>query len=188
MDPSPSPIETRQAMDAVDFFSVYDQPKATNGRLCGFPQGVNLDEYIVQEKFDGHHMVHCGATTYSKMGARFSNIPSYFRLLAPPPLPIAGELYMGPGNRHVIQGITSSKKINAYSTQPAWRFAKFVVYDIPGLERTLHKAMGNPSGLRAPLERRHPTWPDAGRTVGHPVVVASTVRDVLPGEGLARGF
>lgn len=91
-----------------------------------------LDEYIVQEKLDGNLFLFSGSEIYTKGRNSYAldSVPVWWQRLAFPNMPLLGEFYIGCYAQHNIQTMYVYKHID----DPMWHKAKYIVYDIPGLE------------------------------------------------------
>jgi hypothetical protein len=131
------------------------------------------DEYIVQEKLDGHMLAFTGKQALGKSGKVYRTIPAEFSQFAlPAGIPLIGELYRGPGwscgslNGKDTPPGGSLKQTRAH--QAKWFLSKYVVFDIPGLTRT-------------PYHQRHAALKAAVQRWNHDVAVyLKTTVDRLP--------
>ena len=123
--------------------NLFDKDKNIKKKLLknDFPRG-----WYVSEKYDGVRAIWTGKELITRprniKGKLLSNIfayvPEWFMKLLPSNIPLDGEIYMGRGLFHKVSAISNMKYTTKNKTEmdKLWKGLKYIVYDIPILDRT----------------------------------------------------
>ena len=141
--------------------------------------GIDLDRYWVSEKLDGVRARWDGERLISR-GGRPIQVPAWF-LAGFPRTPLDGELWMG-------RGTFEHMSATARRGEPdpvAWGQARFMVFDLPGLEAPFGQRLAAMRALLTPSPSPHLAMIEQFRVPDHAGLMARLQEVVAAGgEGL----